>query len=119
MSRLVAFLLTVLVGWLLTQLDSPETAPRPAQQKMSAPASAAVSTVKPQPRRKTAAADDLTQIDGIGPAAEKALKALGIQTFKQLAAQDADQLAARLPKLLGSRVKRDGWIKQAEQLAKQ
>ena len=63
--------------------------------------------------------DPLTEIDGIGPAYEKALNAMGIYTFADLAAQNPDDLAANLKsvRLTAARIKRDQWIEQAAALA--
>jgi large subunit ribosomal protein L21 len=58
--------------------------------------------------------DPLTEITGIGPAFEKALNAIGIGSFAELAKQDADDLAARLAvRVTADRIRRDGWIEQA------
>ena len=55
-----------------------------------------------------AAADDLTALNGVGPAAAKKLNAAGITTFAQLAAVDGD--------VEGVKVKPE-WIEQAKELA--
>ncbi|MFD1341283.1 50S ribosomal protein L21 [Litorisediminicola beolgyonensis] len=55
------------------------------------------------------AADDLTQINGVGPAAAKKLAEAGITTFAQLAAVDADTFEA-------TKVKPE-WVEQAKELA--
>lgn len=115
MSRFVAFLLTVLLGWLFTQLDPIETAPAPNQRQ---PTSASKPATKPKARQTAAKADDLTEIVGIGPVAAQALNELGIWSFKQLAEQDAAELNERLPSTMSGRVEREEWIKQAKQLAK-
>jgi len=59
--------------------------------------------------------DPLTEIDGIGPAYERALNALGIHTFAQLAALNPDELAAKLSsvRVTAARIKRDQWTEQA------
>lgn len=60
--------------------------------------------------------DPLTEINGIGPAFEQALNALGIRTFADLARQNADDLARRLSarvRVTAERIRRDGWIEQA------
>ncbi|MDA5094941.1 50S ribosomal protein L21 [Aliiroseovarius sp. KMU-50] len=56
-----------------------------------------------------AAADDLTKINGVGPAAAKKLADAGITTFAQLAAVDVDSFDA-------VKVKAD-WVEQAKELA--
>jgi len=59
--------------------------------------------------------DDLTQIDGIGPSYERALNAIGIYNFAQLAAQNAEVLSQRLTgvRITANRIQRDQWIEQA------
>ena len=64
--------------------------------------------------------DDLTQINGIGPAFATALNALGITRFAQLADQDADDLAARLAghvTVTARRIRERDWIGQAARLS--
>jgi predicted flap endonuclease-1-like 5' DNA nuclease len=60
--------------------------------------------------------DPLTEINGIGPAFEQALNALGIYTFAQLAAQDAVTLAEQMDArgITAERIQRDRWIEQAQ-----
>jgi large subunit ribosomal protein L21 len=57
-----------------------------------------------------AAADDLTAINGVGPAAAKKLNEAGITSFAQIAALSEEDAAA-------AKVKAD-WIEQAKELAK-
>jgi predicted flap endonuclease-1-like 5' DNA nuclease len=66
----------------------------------------------------TSEEDDLTSINGIGPAYQGRLHALGITGFAQLAAADADQLADQLG-VAGGRQAVTEWITQAEQLRSQ
>jgi len=56
-----------------------------------------------------ASGDDLTAINGVGPAAAKKLNEAGITTYAQLAAVDADTFAA-------TKVKPE-WVEQAKALA--
>lgn len=65
--------------------------------------------------RATSHQDNLTEITGIGPAYARALTVIGIQSFEQLARQDADSLAAWLTtvRVSAARIKRDRWIEQA------
>ncbi len=84
----------------------------------SAPASAAPAAApkaKAAPKKAEAAApvadasaDDLSVLNGVGPAAVKKLNAAGITTFAQLAAVDGD--------VEGVKVKPE-WIEQAKELA--
>ena len=60
------------------------------------------------PAAEAAGADDLTALNGVGPAAAKKLNAAGITTFAQLAAVDGD--------VEGVKVKPE-WIEQAKELA--
>jgi len=63
--------------------------------------------------------DDLTAINGIGPAFERALNDIGIMTYAQLAVQAPADLAERLDTrgISTERIERDEWIEQAQQLA--
>ena len=62
------------------------------------------------PKAAAAAADDLTAITGVGPAAAKKLTEAGITTFAQLAAVDAESFDA-------VKIKPE-WVEQAKELAK-
>jgi predicted flap endonuclease-1-like 5' DNA nuclease len=96
--RLIVFLFGMVFGFVLGELAAPAR-PRAAQ---SAPAGQ-------QP------ADPLIEINGIGSAFEQALAAIGISTFAQLAQQDADALAARMPvRVTAERIRRERWIEQAQ-----
>ena len=79
-------------------------APKPAK---AAKAEAAAKAEKPAAK---AAADDLSQITGVGPAAVKKLNDAGIATFAQLAKADPEGIE-------GLKVKPE-WIEQAKELAK-
>jgi large subunit ribosomal protein L21 len=69
--------------------------------------------VPPRPE-KAKSKDPLTEIDGIGPAYERALNALGISTFAQLAQQKAEVLAAGMSaRVTAERIEREKWIEQA------
>ena len=64
-------------------------------------------------------ADDLKQINGIGPAYEKKLNAIGVNSYAQLSKLDAKsiELLETMMKWPG-RVERDDWVKQAMDLTK-
>ncbi len=90
----------------------------------SAPAGEAAPAAKPakKPASKTAkaeapaaaaAADDLTKLNGVGPAAAKKLADAGIQSFAALAALSEEQIAA----IDTIKVKPE-WVEQAKELAK-
>lgn len=96
-GRLIIFLFGIFFGFALGQVAGGPARPRPAQP--------AAGSQQPDP---------LIEINGIGPAYEQALQAIGITTFAQLARQDADALAARLPvRVTAERIRREGWIEQA------
>jgi predicted flap endonuclease-1-like 5' DNA nuclease len=62
--------------------------------------------------------DDLKNIRGIGPKYEKALKALGITTYRQIAGwteADVERIADKLS-LRAERIVRDDWIGRARKL---
>lgn len=63
--------------------------------------------------------DDLTKLRGVGPRFEKALHALGVHTYAQIAAwtdADIEDVAARL-KIPAARIRRDGWVASARRLS--
>ncbi len=62
--------------------------------------------------------DDLTIIEGIGPAYARALNTIGIHSFADLAAQKAANLVSKLQTRVSVERVRD-WIKQAKQLTTQ
>ena len=75
--------------------------------------------VKAAVAKAEAAADDLSQITGVGPAMVAKLKEAGITRFAQIAEMkkaEAEALDAKI-KARG-RVLRDGWVKQAKALMK-
>ncbi|MBN1286320.1 MAG: DUF4332 domain-containing protein [Anaerolineae bacterium] len=94
------------------QLDTP--APPLALPLRPAPAERAAVEPVPAPAEE----DDLTEINGIGPAYAQALNALHITTFAQLAASDPDELAARIDRLSAARIRSEDWTGQAAALSK-
>ena len=64
-------------------------------------------------------ADDLKQLTGVGPAYEKKLNGIGVFTFQQVSKlnKKSTEILETLLKSPG-RVERDGWVKQAKELAK-
>ncbi|WP_095012734.1 hypothetical protein [Tsuneonella mangrovi] len=65
------------------------------------------------------AADDLTMIKGLGPKLATLLGELGVTRFAQIAAWDdaeIDRIDAQLGRFEG-RIRRDGWVEQAQMLA--
>lgn len=65
-------------------------------------------------------ADDLKVIVGIGPFLEKKLHALGINTFRQIANFNEDDIVQinDLIEFFPGRIVRDNWVGQAAELAK-
>jgi len=64
------------------------------------------------------AADDLTQLVGIGPKLAASLSELGVTRFEQIAGWGAEDLADFDAKLnLRGRAERDAWVAQAKRLA--
>lgn len=75
---------------------------------------------KAAPKKAAAKAegDDLKQLSGVGPALEKKLHEAGVTTFAQIAAWNADDIAAMDEKLsFKGRIEREGWVEQAKKLA--
>ncbi|MBO9475151.1 NADH-quinone oxidoreductase subunit NuoE [Shimia sp. R10_1] len=96
------------------QPPKPAPAPKPAAKQAEAAKKA-----KPKKTAKSdAAADDLKQLKGVGPALEKKLHDAGVTTFAQIAAWQADDIAEMDEKLsFKGRIDRDGWVDQAKLLA--
>lgn len=79
------------VAWLLKdQLVPGPATPTPHPPPFRHPPEAP----RPEAPSATSAADDLTAINGIGPVYAARLDAAGITTFRELAAADADRVAA-------------------------
>ena len=65
--------------------------------------------------------DDLQQIRGIGRGFERELRRIGVRTFEQIAAwtpADIDAIAPQI-KAQPERIRRDGWVQHASELAAQ
>ncbi|NKB29716.1 MAG: 50S ribosomal protein L21 [Rhodobacteraceae bacterium] len=99
---------------------APAPAPKKAAKKAAPKKAEAKAEAKPaKAAPKSDAADDLTQISGVGPVIVKKLNALGITSFAQIAAWTADEVADFDEKLsFKGRIDRDDWITQAKKLAK-
>jgi predicted flap endonuclease-1-like 5' DNA nuclease len=108
-----------------TEAERPGASPATAGSTTSvAPASSDESAESTERKRaakpptRTRRRDDLTIIEGIGPAYARALNSLGITTFADLAKQDPDDLAQRMPtRVTAARIRQDDWIGQAKQLS--
>ncbi|WP_170413130.1 50S ribosomal protein L21 [Ruegeria atlantica] len=85
--------------------EAAPAAKKPAAKKAEAKAEA--------PAAAAAAADDLTKLNGVGPAAAKKLAEAGIESFAALAALSDEQIAA----IETVKVKPE-WVEQAKELAK-
>lgn len=89
---------------------------------VSAAAPKATKAEKPAKAENPAKADsgdDLKKLSGVGPALEKKLHEAGVTTFAQIAAWTEDDVAAMDEKLsFKGRIEREGWIAQAQELAK-
>ncbi|MGJ3263231.1 MAG: hypothetical protein ACFE0R_08340 [Salinarimonas sp.] len=96
---------------------APETAPAPA----TATAEAQADTVGTRPATldgPRGAPDDLKRINGIGPANERKLNALGIYHFDQIAEWDEAQVRWVGTYLaFPGRIEREGWVAQARAFA--
>lgn len=71
------------------------------------------------PAARSAGADDLTRIKGLGPKLAATLHGLGVSSFAQIAAWDdaeIDRIDAELGRFQG-RIRRDDWVGQAKLLA--
>lgn len=84
---------------------------------------ASVSAPEPKPEPQPGAAneeDDLKRIRGIGPAFERALKALGIRRYAQIAALRPKEIEAIAKQIRTSaeRIRKDGWVERARELAR-
>lgn len=97
-------------------LEESEAAPKAKEEPKAAKPKA---TKKKAKKPKKVKKDDLTVINGIGPAMEKKLNDQGIIAFAHLAElKKAD--AVKLDEKIGARGRlvRDEWVKQAKQLVK-
>ena len=103
-----------------------EPAAKPAAKKAPAKPAAKKAEAKPAAKKAApkkaaakAAADDLKALSGVGPALEKKLHEAGVTTFAQIAAWTAEDIAAMDEKLsFKGRIEREGWVEQAQKLAK-
>ena len=79
------------------------------------PAKKAAKKAEAAPAAEAAGADDLKQLSGVGPALEKKLHEAGVTSFAQIAAWNADDIAAMDEKLsFKGRIEREGWVAQAQ-----
>ncbi|WOR16398.1 phasin family protein [Hyphomonas sp. FCG-A18] len=101
-------------------LEAPEAAPEVKETPKAAKATKKKATKKKANKKpKKVKVDDLTVINGVGPAMAKKLNEQGITAFTHLAdLKKAD--AVKLDEKIGARGRlvRDEWVKQAKQLVK-
>ena len=97
-----------------------KAAPKKAEAKAEAPKKAAPKKAAPKKEApKAAAADDLKELSGVGPALEKKLHAAGVTSFAQIAAWGPEEIADFDEKLsFKGRIEREGWVEQAKAKAK-
>lgn len=90
-----------------------------APAEVAKPALAPEDFRRPMEMEKPDTPDDLKLISGVGPKLEQVLNSLGVWTFSQIADWKPEE-AAWVDDYLqfGGRVERDGWISQADALAK-
>ncbi|KSB91196.1 hypothetical protein AS593_20570 [Caulobacter vibrioides] len=95
-----------------------EAAPEPVVEAVTKPVETVEKVAAPVVEAAKSAADDLTQLVGIGPKLAASLADLGVTRFSQIAAWSADELDS-FDKLLSlkGRAERDAWIAQAKRLA--
>lgn len=110
-------------GGVVARTDEPPVAPAAAlEPTVVAGATAAIMPEdfrQPKAISRPDAPDDLKLIAGIGPKLEKVLNGLGVWTFAQLASWSPEEIAWVDDYLgLSGRIARDGWVAEADGLAK-
>lgn len=90
-----------------------------AREKSVTPKTVEAKPVRKAPAVKTARADDLKVISGIGPKLEQVLNSMGIRRYADIAGLEAGDVAKIEAELgFSGRIARDGWVEQAKALAK-
>ena len=115
---LIAFILGILVGWLLRSWKCRQTASHTESELQESKIAVEKAQSLPSKLMFTDEKDDLKLISGIGPILEKHLCGLGIHTFHQIAEltpKDIEQISATLDQFQG-RIERDEWVTQAREL---
>jgi predicted flap endonuclease-1-like 5' DNA nuclease len=136
MLFIISMFTSIVVGWLLMDrierqkqqqtliMPPPDQIPVPIAHRTSAPAnttnSVQVESVQIESEQSTTPRkDDLTIIEGIGPAYARALNEIGIMTFADLAKQKPAALAQRMSaRVTSDRIRQENWIGQAKQLSR-
>ncbi len=105
-----------------TAKKTPAAKPAPAKAAASVAKSADKATAKtPAPKKASSATtkkDDLKKLSGVGPVLEKKLHAAGITSFAQISGWTKSDIARFDEELdFKGRIEREGWVKQAKELA--
>ncbi|WP_313665279.1 hypothetical protein [Shinella sp.] len=103
------------------KVETPAAEPKEkvAREKTATPSTAEATPVRKAPGKKTAKADDLKMISGIGPKLEQVLNGMGFTHYADIAALgDADVARIEAELGAGGRIARDGWVEHARTLAK-
>jgi predicted flap endonuclease-1-like 5' DNA nuclease len=113
---LIIFLLMVVLGWLAASKGwlKKEAEPKHEEHDHGEP----VPAVGESAPVKSSAADDLSELEGIGPKVAQLLAGLGISTFDSLAKADYDKVKAALDAAGYKYMDPAGWIEQAALAAK-
>ncbi|WP_299259624.1 50S ribosomal protein L21 [uncultured Aquimarina sp.] len=96
--------------------ETKKAAPKAEKKVEAKPAAKKTEAPKKAAPKKSAKADDLKKIEGIGPKIAETLNANGIVTFADLAKADPKQIAEFIKDVRGNHVP-DTWPKQAEMAA--
>jgi predicted flap endonuclease-1-like 5' DNA nuclease len=110
---ILSLVISVLIGWWLME--------REQEQERRRSALVQVGRHGPEiPLSTPGSGDDLTVIDGIGPMYARALNAIGIVSYADLARQKPVELSQRLDgRVSAARIRNQDWIGQARQLSRQ
>lgn len=97
------------------QNEQRDTEPKKRTEPATTQSPPAPAESAPEPSRATTSPqDDLTVIKGIGPTMDKRLRAMGIRTFADLAAADAQQVARKLNSRPVTAARVGEWIAEAK-----
>jgi predicted flap endonuclease-1-like 5' DNA nuclease len=113
---LIIFFLMVFLGWLVASKGwlKKDEEPIHDEHGHEAPAQAEIKSAPV----KSSAADDLTELEGIGPKVANILAGMGISTFESLAKADYDKVKTALDAAGYKYMDPAGWIEQAALAAK-
>lgn len=113
---LIVFLLMVLLGWWVSSKGwlKKEEEPKHEEHDHAEPAPVEIKSAPV----KSSAADDLTELEGIGPKVAQVLAGIGISTFESLANADHGKVKTALDAAGYKYMDPVGWIEQAALAAK-